>query len=271
MVFFLGCQFAPKKGGTHRKNKVVFVAPSGEEIGSRKQLENYLKSHPGNPPISEFDWGTGETPRRSARISEKAKSAPSSTESERPKKRGRKSPVIEKDEKEMDSGEDTAVFQAIELKNEKNGGEDESDMSKAPNGEIMKDVVDDGNLQDIGPNKNIVSDVEMPNNSKVEEKSDSTAMEKPETEGEKSSAEGGVQVKISEESVKVNNREAPEVLNGTVPVEGQTKELEGNDGKDMFQDNMDTGVNGMVMQNGKVEQFGVGEPAQCPSRAPIAC
>ncbi|XP_028108874.1 uncharacterized protein LOC114307678 [Camellia sinensis] len=63
----------PKKAGTPKKNKIIFITPTSKEIINRKQLEQYLKSHPGNPAISEFDWGTGETPRRSARISEKAK------------------------------------------------------------------------------------------------------------------------------------------------------------------------------------------------------
>ncbi|THG02869.1 hypothetical protein TEA_011928 [Camellia sinensis var. sinensis] len=63
----------PKKAGTPKKNEIIFTALTGEEIINRKQLEQYLKSHPGNPAISEFDWGTGETPRKSARISEKAK------------------------------------------------------------------------------------------------------------------------------------------------------------------------------------------------------
>ncbi|XP_028054756.1 methyl-CpG-binding domain-containing protein 11-like [Camellia sinensis] len=35
---------------------------------TEKQLEQHLKSHPGNPAISEFDYETGETPRRSPRI-----------------------------------------------------------------------------------------------------------------------------------------------------------------------------------------------------------
>ena len=80
----------PKKGGTPRKNEIIFISPTGEEFNSTKQLEKYLKAHPGNPAISEFDWSTGETPRRSARISEKVKMAPS-PESEPPIKRGRKS------------------------------------------------------------------------------------------------------------------------------------------------------------------------------------
>ncbi|XP_061340061.1 methyl-CpG-binding domain-containing protein 11-like [Gastrolobium bilobum] len=93
--------FFPKKVGTPRKSEIMFIAPTGEEISSRKQLEQYLKAHPGNPAISEFDWGTGETPRRSARISEKVKSSPPA-ESEPPKKRSRKSSGSKKDNKETE-------------------------------------------------------------------------------------------------------------------------------------------------------------------------
>lgn len=88
----------PKKGGTPKKNEIIFTAPTGEEISNRRQLEQYLKAHPGGPPVSEFDWGTGETPRRSARISEKVKEMPT-PESEPPKKRGRRS---KKDDKEAE-------------------------------------------------------------------------------------------------------------------------------------------------------------------------
>lgn len=91
----------PKQGGTPRKNEIVFIAPTGEEIGSRKQLEQYLKSHIGNPVISVFDWSTGDTPRRSARISEKVKETPPSSQIESPKKRGRKS-LASKDKKDLE-------------------------------------------------------------------------------------------------------------------------------------------------------------------------
>ncbi|XP_022721217.1 methyl-CpG-binding domain-containing protein 11-like isoform X2 [Durio zibethinus] len=91
--------FFPKKVGSPRKTEIMFIAPTGEEINNRKQLEQYLKSHPGNPSITEFDWGTGETPRRSARISEKAKATPT-PEKEPPKKRGRKSLSGKKEDKE---------------------------------------------------------------------------------------------------------------------------------------------------------------------------
>lgn len=83
-------KFLLKKGGTPKKNDIIFTAPTGEEISTRKKLEQYLKSHPGGPAMSEFDWGAGETPRRSARISEKVKETPS-PESDPPTKRSKKS------------------------------------------------------------------------------------------------------------------------------------------------------------------------------------
>ncbi|XP_017649482.1 methyl-CpG-binding domain-containing protein 11 [Gossypium arboreum] len=111
--------FFPKKVGSPRKTEIMFIAPTGEEISSRKQLEQYLKSHPGNPPITEFDWGTGETPRRSARISEKAKATPT-PEKEPPKKRGRKSLSAKKENKET------------EAVPEKSEGEKENEKEDAP-------------------------------------------------------------------------------------------------------------------------------------------
>ncbi|TYI17692.1 hypothetical protein ES332_A07G043300v1 [Gossypium tomentosum] len=64
--------FIPKKGVSPTKHEIIFIAPTGEDISNKKQLEKYLKAHPGGPAVSEFYLGTGETPRRSARISEKA-------------------------------------------------------------------------------------------------------------------------------------------------------------------------------------------------------
>ncbi|KAE9601808.1 hypothetical protein Lal_00040857 [Lupinus albus] len=82
-------KFLPKKSGTLQKNEIVFTAPTGEEINNKKQLDQYLRAHLGGPAVTKFDWGTGETPRRSSRISKKAKVAPP-PESEPPKKRGKK-------------------------------------------------------------------------------------------------------------------------------------------------------------------------------------
>ncbi|WZY95394.1 hypothetical protein YC2023_067723 [Brassica napus] len=86
-----------------KKTEIVFVSPTGEEISNRKQLEQYLKSHPGIPGSAKFDWTTSGTPRRrSARISEKTKSTPS-PDKEPPKKRGRtKSSGSKKDTDEGD-------------------------------------------------------------------------------------------------------------------------------------------------------------------------
>lgn len=97
----------PKKSGTPKKNEILFTAPTGEEISSRRQLEQYLKAHPGGPAASEFDWGTGETPRRSARISEKAK-ATLPPESEPRKKRSRKSSTSKKENQEIETAPEGA-------------------------------------------------------------------------------------------------------------------------------------------------------------------
>ncbi|XP_016515480.1 uncharacterized protein LOC107832181 [Nicotiana tabacum] len=95
--------FIPKQGSTPKRNEVVFIAPTGEELKNRKQLEQYLKSHPGNPAVSEFDWSTGETPRRSTRISEKAKAMRPQSLLESPKKRRRTSSGAKKDSKEAEA------------------------------------------------------------------------------------------------------------------------------------------------------------------------
>ncbi|KAK9280789.1 hypothetical protein L1049_003678 [Liquidambar formosana] len=156
--------FMPKKGGTPRKNEIIFIAPTGEEINNRRQLEQYLKSHPGNPAISEFDWGTGETPRRSARISEKVKATPPS-ESEPPKKRGRKSSGSKKESKETEAApegtEDKKEIQMqdLEVSEKENAeAEKEKDVSKesqVENGGKTQELADqtkspDVNMQETG-------------------------------------------------------------------------------------------------------------------------
>ncbi|KAL3354528.1 hypothetical protein AABB24_018933, partial [Solanum stoloniferum] len=84
-------RFTPGKSSTPRRNDVVFVSPDGDEIKNKRQLDKYLKSHPGGPPASEFNWGTGDTPRRSTRLGGKSK-AMETPESDTPStKRQRKS------------------------------------------------------------------------------------------------------------------------------------------------------------------------------------
>uniref|UniRef100_A0A5B6YQ50 Putative methyl-CpG-binding domain-containing protein 11 isoform X1 n=1 Tax=Davidia involucrata TaxID=16924 RepID=A0A5B6YQ50_DAVIN len=134
-------KFMPKKGGTPKKNEIVFTAPTGEEITNRRQLEQYLKSHPGGPAGSEFDWGTGETPRRSARISDKAKATPP-PESEPPKKRSRTSSASKKDNKEKEvAPEETEVVKEVHMQEAE---KTEKDNAAA---EIEKDVVKENQVE----------------------------------------------------------------------------------------------------------------------------
>ncbi|MFS8018464.1 putative Methyl-CpG-binding domain-containing protein [Helianthus anomalus] len=97
--------FLPKKAGTPKKNEIVFTAPTGQEITTRKQLDQYLKAHPGGPKISEFNWGTSETLRRSSRINEKVKKAPPLVKTEPVKKKPRRSSAS-KDKKDKEPEED---------------------------------------------------------------------------------------------------------------------------------------------------------------------
>lgn len=84
-------KFTPKKSSTPQRNDIIFISPTGEEIKSKKQLDQYLKSHPGGPAASDFDWGTGDTPRRSARLSDKSKAIVEPTIQSPKKKRKRSS------------------------------------------------------------------------------------------------------------------------------------------------------------------------------------
>lgn len=127
--------FFPNKVGSVKKTEIVFVAPTGEEISNRKQLDQYLKSHPGHPSITEFDWTTSGTPRRSARISDKKTKSTPSPDKEPPKKRGRtKSSGSKKDaEEEGEKPEDTEMSP---LK-----GTEESVTVKDGSGETKDDMV----------------------------------------------------------------------------------------------------------------------------------
>lgn len=138
-------QFFPKKSGTPKKNEIVFTAPTGEEISNKKQLEKYLKAHPGGPNISEFDWGTGETPRRSARISEKAKAAPpAESESEPPKKRVKKSPASKKgaSEEEVEETKDVEMKEAEETKDDKDLEQEKKIVNENEDEKGVEDAAD---------------------------------------------------------------------------------------------------------------------------------
>lgn len=113
--------FLPKKAGTPKKNEIVFTSPTGEEITNRRQLDKYLKAHPGGPKASDFDWGTGETPRRSSRISEKVKESPPLAEPV-PKRAKKSSSASKKDKKDKNapqSEEETADVEMQEAEEKK--------------------------------------------------------------------------------------------------------------------------------------------------------
>ncbi|KAK1413965.1 hypothetical protein QVD17_29702 [Tagetes erecta] len=144
-------KFLLNKGGTRKKNETVFTAPTGEEITNREQLEQYLKAHPGGPKISEFDWGSGSTPRRSTRISEKSKSTPPPAEAEPVMKRSRKSSSSKKGKKEKEDVQVHEVGEKCEVPeiplseevtkpvNEvKDESKKESEIPKLPSEEVVK-------------------------------------------------------------------------------------------------------------------------------------
>lgn len=168
-------KFTPRKSGTPRRNEVVFISPTGEEIKSKRQLDQFLKSHPGGPSVSEFDWGTGDTPRRSARISEKSK-ATESPESEPVKKKQRS--ASKKGEKEKTAGND---------------GDDvkENEETKLSADAEMKDVEKETKVEN-----------EETKVSENEGKKDETEQE---TEGTKSA---DVEMKYVEKETELENNEA---------------------------------------------------------------
>lgn len=108
------------------------MAPTGEEISSRKQLEQYLKAHPGNPLISEFEWTTGETPRRSSRISQKVK-ATTPTPDKEPLLKKRRSSLTKKDNKEAaEKNEEAAVKENMDV--DKDGQTENAEKEKEKEG-----------------------------------------------------------------------------------------------------------------------------------------
>ncbi|KAL5205489.1 hypothetical protein ABZP36_033698 [Zizania latifolia] len=119
-------KFTPQKGG---RFEIVFVSPTGEEIKNKRQLSQYLKAHPGGPASSEFDWGTGDTPRRSARISEKVK-AFDSPEGEKIPKRSRNSSGRKGKQEKKDAPENEEAKDA----------ETDKEAKEAPGEDAAKDT-----------------------------------------------------------------------------------------------------------------------------------
>ncbi|KMZ62198.1 hypothetical protein ZOSMA_486G00160 [Zostera marina] len=129
-------KFLPKTSGTPKKSEIIFVSPTGEEMKNKKQLDQYLKAHPGSPSSSEFDWGTGDTPRRSERISKRAK-AVEIVEEELPKKKGKRSIT-----KRRPMEKKNAVEEKAELVQEETGAVEEKEEKKECVDAEMKDATD---------------------------------------------------------------------------------------------------------------------------------
>ncbi|GMH04533.1 hypothetical protein Nepgr_006373 [Nepenthes gracilis] len=164
-------KFFLKKGGSPRKSEIIFTAPTGEEIGSRRQLEQYLKLHPGGPALSDFDWGTGETPRRSARISEKAKASPA--ESETPKKRTRKMSASKKISQDADAtievtkAEDVQVEEAEKSETAAKESQDEKKGTVAETKEGANDAEEGKNDAETRPGDTREIEVEGGNHLRI--------------------------------------------------------------------------------------------------------
>nr|XP_012573083.1 methyl-CpG-binding domain-containing protein 11 isoform X2 [Cicer arietinum] len=223
--------FFPKKVGTPRKSEIVFVAPTGEEISSKKQLEQYLKVHPGNPNISEFDWGTGETPRRSARISEKVKSTPPPAETEPPKKRSRKSSGSKKDGKETEtdqspSAENKAKSSVADPNDTDNNND--NDKTKTDAEEIKQSNVEGENVTSEKPQVEETSKVEQ-GEQLVEEALIAVVVEKPQEEApvESEKENGTIDSNKQEKIDAVENEGAEKVSLDVEDINGKTEINEG--------------------------------------------
>ncbi|XP_043697635.1 methyl-CpG-binding domain-containing protein 11-like isoform X2 [Telopea speciosissima] len=209
--------FTPKKGGTPRRNEIVFISPTGEEIKNRRQLEQFLKSNPEGPSLSEFDWGTGDTPRRSARISEKTKMT-ETPETEPPKKRERKSSSKKEAEEKKDGGrgegdapqeEDVTPPAAEQIKanidvvmNEAEDGEEKNDAAAATNDAVIVDDTFKQDSQQTSEGKAEKTSIEKPENPEQSENkenielqpAESKALPSPSVPNEKVESEGEVKV-----------------------------------------------------------------------------
>ncbi|KAE8710405.1 Methyl-CpG-binding domain-containing protein 11 [Hibiscus syriacus] len=131
-----------EEAGTPKKNGIIFIAPTGEEISSKRQLEQYLKANPGGPAVSEFDWGTGETPRRSARISEKVKQCRIGDCPEASETKDVNMEEAENKNKETKHGEDVNV--STNIKEGKENAEAVSEMLKGPQYTVEVNALDKG-------------------------------------------------------------------------------------------------------------------------------
>ncbi|PUZ67953.1 hypothetical protein GQ55_3G475800 [Panicum hallii var. hallii] len=132
-------KFTPQRGG---RSEIVFVSPTGEEIKNKRQLSQYLKAHPGGPAASEFDWGTGDTPRRSARISEKVKVFDSPEGEKIPKRSrnssGRKGKQEKKEAPETEEAKDAEAGKNAEEAPNEDAATKDTDVEMKPAEEVKE-------------------------------------------------------------------------------------------------------------------------------------
>lgn len=276
--------YLPKRAGTPRKSEVMFIAPTGEEINNRKQLEHYLKSHPGNPAVSEFDWGTGETPRRSARISEKAKATPT-PDKEPPKKRGRKSSGSKKDDKETESPDKVEVqmqdAEGAGKENTEAGKENkiekvdkeeqaaqtknaDTNMEEPAQEEVNKDIKiqeDAGEEKEIKNVNEVAEDTQHATEVQEQENVEGALKNKPAEEaGSGEGSAGNVpQTEVEKENAPDDKKDIPD--SATVEANGgaekEKPDVQENDGKcNIPVDGKAKTMDGEITENGKVNQTG---------------
>ncbi|MQM04951.1 hypothetical protein Taro_037755 [Colocasia esculenta] len=207
-LFYL--QFVPKKGGTPGRNEIVFIAPTGEEMKNKRQLELYLKSHPGGPPTSDFVWGTGDTPRRSARISERAK-ATVTPEGKPSKKRGRRSGGKNGEKEKLDDAEERTS-----IKEDAEGAEDgeDGDMEMKE----LEDEAERGEEEVSGGEKEEGGDVVMEEATGGEESAKEDV-----TVGEEKEDAGNVAIKEAEFGAEKAKEEFPNGARMNEPITGHSE------------------------------------------------
>ncbi|XVF74741.1 hypothetical protein PTKIN_Ptkin13bG0136100 [Pterospermum kingtungense] len=243
--------FFPKKVGSPRKTEIMFVAPSGEEISTRKQLEQYLKAHPGNPPITEFDWGTGETPRRSARISEKVKATPT-PEKEPSKKRSRKSSSAKKENKETEAAPENA--------------EGEKESEKEDTQATDKETAGDDKKEEAAGAEDTLTVMEV-----QEKPAEVSCTDGTRTEAEKENDSRKKQSENPETAtLEANGGAAKGNPNGAIPVsEGEAKEKQSLQEVAGKVEDKGKAVDVEVVENGKVKPSEQTDAPQPPGAAAI--
>ncbi|KAJ0982621.1 hypothetical protein J5N97_010876 [Dioscorea zingiberensis] len=213
-------KFTPKKAGSAGRREIIFVAPTGEEIKSKRQLEQYLRAHPGGPPSSKFDWGTGDTPRRSARISEKAK-ATESPETERPKKRERRS-SLNKESKDKKDGGDKEDETATEAPETENDSKTQQEKPAAEDTEAAEDQ-DPADTETKDAEKPVEDVKEETDDIKIKDAADPDSADKSKEDvEEKPETKEAPQVAL--ETEKKSEKENPDEGTGTIAIIPDTKE-----------------------------------------------